>query len=472
MGAYMSDDDFDLDELDELDDIDQVQQNTPSYAFDDEDDDDVEVPGSFKPMVFDVSQRRVRDLVADYHNKELDPRPPFQRGYVWDRTKTSRLIESVLLNVPLPLIYTAEEDNGLEVVIDGQQRLLTLFHFIDGTFPRDGRPFRLTKLKIMKDLNKKKFDDLDENYRRKIQRYNIQIIKISAQSDAEVKFEIFERLNSGAVSLNAQELRNCIYRGRFNDLLRDLSQNENFRKAIKSESALDRMKDAELVLRFLAFHERTYLNYPGGVKSFLNEFMNDFRNLTDDKAKKFSDAFKKASDLSFTVFGDQAYRRFSVGTEKDKNGHWEKTVNRALYDIIMWGFTQYEKSQVVGKADAIRSALISLTIEDEEFRAAITAATGDKYRAIYRFDRWRETLAEVIGTNQAGPRLFDVDTKKVLFAQKPQCALCEQTIHTIDDAEVDHVDPYSKGGATEIENAQLAHRYCNRSKGAKSAQGK
>jgi hypothetical protein len=106
-------------------------------------------------MVFDVSQRRVRDLVADYHNKELDPRPPFQRGYVWDRTKASRLIESVLLNVPLPLIYTAEEDNGLEVVIDGQQRLLTLFHFIDGTFPRDGRPFRLTKLKIMKDLNKK-----------------------------------------------------------------------------------------------------------------------------------------------------------------------------------------------------------------------------------------------------------------------------------------------------------------------------
>lgn len=464
----MSEPDFDQDEVD---DIEEAFGTKPSYTFDDEeDDDDLEVPGSFKPMVFDVSQRRVRDLVADYHNKELDPRPPFQRGYVWDRTKASRLIESVLLNVPLPLIYTAEEDNGLEVVIDGQQRLLTLFHFIDGTFPRDGRPFRLTKLKIMKDLNKKKFVDLDENYRRKIQRYNIQIIKISAQSDADVKFEIFERLNSGAVSLNAQELRNCIYRGRFNDLLRELSQHDSFRKAIKSESALDRMKDAELVLRFLAFYERTYLNYPGGVKSFLNEFMNDFRNLTDDKVKKFSEAFKKAADLSFTVFGEQAYRRFSIGNDKDKNGHWEKTVNRALYDIVMWGFTQYEKSQVVGKADAIRDALISLTIQDEEFRAAITAATGDKYRAIYRFDKWRETLAAVVGTGDVGARLFTAEVKRNLFMSSQQCAICSQTIHTIDDAEVDHVTPFSKGGTTDIQNAQLVHRYCNRSKGAKAVQ--
>jgi hypothetical protein len=312
----MSEQDFDQDDVD---DIEESVDSKPSYTFDDdEDDDDLEVPGSFKPMVFDVSQRRVRDLVADYHNKELDPRPPFQRGYVWDRTKASRLIESVLLNVPLPLIYTAEEDNGLEVVIDGQQRLLTLFHFIDGTFPRDGRPFRLTKLKIMKDLNKKKFVDLDENYRRKIQRYNIQIIKISAQSDADVKFEIFERLNSGAVSLNAQELRNCIYRGRFNDLLRELSQHDTFRKAIKSESALDRMKDAELVLRFLAFYERTYLNYPGGVKSFLNEFMNDFRNLTDEKGRNFQRPSRRRLTSRSLFLGNKLIVVFPSATTKTK----------------------------------------------------------------------------------------------------------------------------------------------------------
>jgi hypothetical protein len=135
----------------------------------------------------------------------------------------------------------------------------------------------------------------------------------------------------------------------------------------------------------------------------------------------------------------------------------------------MWGFTQYEKSQVVGKSDAIRDALISLTIQDEEFRAAITAATGDKYRAIYRFDKWRETLAEVVGTGDVGARLFTAEVKRDLYMQSQQCAICGQTIHTIDDAEVDHVTPFSKGGATDIQNAQLVHRFCNRSKGAKNA---
>lgn len=434
-------------------------------CFDDEDDDEIEVPGSFKPMVFDASQRRVRDLIADYHNKELDPRPPFQRGYVWDRTKASRLIESVLLNVPLPLVYTAEDENGMEVVIDGQQRLLTLFSFVDGNFPRDNKPFRLSKLKIMKELNGKTFEQIDDIHKRKIQRYNIQVIKINAESDPNVRFEIFERLNTGSVSLNPQELRNCIYRGKFNDLLRELSGYENFRKAIKTESALDRMKDAELVLRFLAFHEKSYLNYPGGVKSFLNEFMNDFRDLSNEKAKKFSETFKKAADLSFTIFGDNAFRRFSPGNNLDKNGRWEKTINRALFDIIMWGFSQYEKSEVVGKSDPIRNSLVALIINDEDFREAITASTGDRNRAKYRFESWNRCLAEIIGANPSQPRLFSTELKKKLMADCAICGICKQSILTLDDAEVDHITAFVKGGETTEDNAQLTHRYCNRSKG-------
>jgi len=158
-------------------------------------------------MLFSTSTRRVRDLNSDYTNQELDPRPSFQRGYVWDLAKASRLIESVLLNVPLPLIYTAEEaDNTKEVVIDGQQRLLTLFGYIKGEFPRNGRPFRLKHLKILSDLNGKLFNELDDPYRTKILRYDMTIIKIGSSSDPNVKFEIFERLNSGSVSLNPQEL--------------------------------------------------------------------------------------------------------------------------------------------------------------------------------------------------------------------------------------------------------------------------
>jgi hypothetical protein len=373
----------------------------------------------------------------------------------------------VLLNVPLPLVYTAEEKSGLEVVIDGQQRLLTLFGFIEGKFPRDQRAFRLTKLKILKDLNGKTFEKLDQEYQRKIQRYNIQIIKISSESDANVKFEIFERLNSGSVSLNAQELRNCVYRGRFNELLRELAQNQSFRKAISTENALDRMKDAELVLRFLAFYEKTYLNYPGGMKSFLNDFMEEKAHISEEKEKVLTEAFKKSCDLVYSVFGTDSFRRFSGGTERNPAGQWEKTVNRALYDILMWGFTQYDKSTVMKHSDAIRDALIDLTVSDEQFRDAITAATGDRARVKYRFEAWKARLEAIIGNTTGEKRLFDPEVRRKLFDAQPVCKICGQSIQTIDDAQVDHIKPWIAGGETALANAQLAHRYCNRVKSSK-----
>lgn len=131
------------------------ERNTSGYSFEDQEtEDEPTVVGAFQPMLFSTSTRRVRDLNSDYINHELDPRPSFQRGYVWDLAKASRLVESVLLNVPLPLIYTAEEaETNKEVVIDGQQRLLTLFGYVKGQFPRNSRPFRLKHLKILSDLN-------------------------------------------------------------------------------------------------------------------------------------------------------------------------------------------------------------------------------------------------------------------------------------------------------------------------------
>jgi hypothetical protein len=443
-------------------------RNTAGHAFEDQEtEDEPAVIGAFQPMLFSTSTRRVRDLNSDYTNQELDPRPSFQRGYVWDLAKASRLIESVLLNVPLPLIYTAEEsDSNKEVVIDGQQRLLTLFGYIKGQFPRNTRPFRLKHLKILSDLNGKLFSDLDEPYRTKILRYDMTIIKIGSSSDPNVKFEIFERLNSGSVSLNPQELRNCIYRGRFNDLLRELTQYPNFRKAIASETLLERMLDAELVLRFLAFYERTYLNFPGGIKSFLNDFMNDYcKNISPEKQKKFTDIFKQASDLVFSVFGDNSFRRYSPGTERSADGRWERTVNRALYDIVMWGFTQYDKNTVMQNSDSIRSALIDLCVNDDEFRDSITAATNDRSRVNYRFTTWKNALDSVIGSNTPNPRLFSYGLKVQMYAHNQNCGLCGQRVHTIDDCELDHIVPFSQGGLTVPDNAQVTHRYCNRKKG-------
>lgn len=142
---------------------DQVEE-VDSKAFDDEDDDELGFSSgsAFSPMRFDTMQRKVKDLLADYSSKDLDPRPSFQRGYVWDKTRASKLIESIMLNVPLPLIYTAEERDGTEVVIDGQQRLISVFSFIQGKFPRDDSRFALTGLKLLKELNGMTFSDLSD----------------------------------------------------------------------------------------------------------------------------------------------------------------------------------------------------------------------------------------------------------------------------------------------------------------------
>lgn len=433
--------------------------------FEDIDEDgDLASSNAFTPMHFDTLSRKVKDLLADHASGDLDPKPSFQRGYVWDRTRASKLIESILLNVPLPLVYTAEESSGREVVIDGQQRLLSVFGFMRNEFPRDKAPFKLGGLRLITELNKKSFNDLTPEQQRAIQQYKFQLITISSESHADVKFEIFERLNSGSVTLNAQELRNCVYRGAFNELLRELADVADFRALLGTATALGRMQDVEMVLRFTAFYERTYLNFPGGIKTFLNSFMNDHRDLSEEKADQFRTAFKKAARLSFTVFGDKAFRKYRAGVEGQPQGRWENQINKPLFDVVMWAFTRFEPHQVIPRSDAIRDQMIRLLSRDAKFVDAVTTAVADKGKVKYRFETWITALEEVL-TAPEPERLFSGELKRQMFADSPTCAICKQQINHIDDAQVDHIHPYSQGGRTVEENAQITHRYCNVAKG-------
>ncbi len=439
--------------------------NLETLIFSDADDEyATESASALAPMRYDTMQRKVKDLLSDYSTGDLDPRPSFQRGYVWDKARASKLIESILLNVPLPLIYTAEEQDQREVVIDGQQRLLSVFGFIQNKFPRDGSEFKLRGLKFLPELNGKTFDLLPEKERRYIQKYIFQVIRISGDTQPDVKFEIFERLNSGSVTLNAQELRNCVFRGNFNQLLKDLANLSDFRKLLGGASTV-RMLDAELVLRFLAFLDKTYLNYPGAMTSFLNEFMNDNRNIDVKKSQHFSDKFRHATSLSYSVFGSHAFKKFTVGKHGSENGSWERAFNRPLYDVVMWGFTRYEKNQIFPHIDAIRDNLIELMTTDPIFVDTITSAVGDRTKTTYRFEAWRDRLKSIV-TNEKSQRSFSQIVRKNLFEQDPTCALCKNTIVMFDDSHVDHIVPFSKGGLTKEENAQITHRYCNQSKSA------
>jgi hypothetical protein len=226
----------------------------------DEEEEQLDIVESSKRILTRQVDAEVNGLYRKYKRGRLIVHPSFQRHFIWDTKKASRLIESAILEIPIPNIYLSEEEYNKEYVIDGQQRLLSFFSFIDGKFP-DGKEFHLVGLKVRNDLNNKIFSELDDILKDKILNCKIRTITFISGAESKLKFEVFERLNTGSVSLNYQELRNCIYHGEYIDSLREMSEDEDFRYLLGLRQAEPRMKDIELVTRFAAFCHFTYLNY-------------------------------------------------------------------------------------------------------------------------------------------------------------------------------------------------------------------
>lgn len=405
-------------------------------------------------------------LYNDYKRGRLILQADFQRYFVWDMKKSSKLIESVLLDIPLPTIYTSEEDDNKEYVIDGQQRLTSFISFIDGKFP-DDREFRLTGLDALTSLVGKTFAELDEVYQNKIKDYPIHKIKFKKESDSDLKFEIFERLNTGAISLNQQELRNCVKRGPYNDLIKSMAKEHDFMTLLGLTEPHKRMIDVELVLRFLAFYNATYLNYKPPIKQFLNKDMDKNKDIAGTDAEKLKTIFKNAVMVTKSMFGDKAFKRFTIGNDTERNGEWGSKFNNSLYDIVMYEAAREDKNKMYQHLDQIREALIYLMTNDQDFIDSIELSTSSVQAVRMRFDKWRQTVENIIGNTEREPRCFTSSLKKELFDKDAICSICGNEIRNIDDAHVDHINQYWKGGRTIPENARLTHRYCNLSRSRK-----
>jgi hypothetical protein len=265
--------------------------------------------------------------------------------------------------------------------------------------------------------------------------------------------------------LSDQEIRNCIYRGEYNDLLCGLANVEQFRRLLGISGEASRMQDVGLVLRFMAFNGVSYLNYKEKMRSFLNYRMRDRQNISDILTAKYRENFLNACDLYFTVFGDRTFRRYSEGTKGNPAGRWERSLNKAVFDCLMVWFARYEKRQIIEKKDAIREKFIELCVDDREFQDSIKLSTADQARVVTRFRKWGEALEAIVDAPTSSRRQFSYAMKESLFATDDSCNECHQRIEHIDDAEVDHAIPFSLGGETDLGNARLTHRYCNRAKG-------
>lgn len=436
-----------------------------------EDDDKLENVDQNAKIHYHPETPNIESLYLDYKSNDLILQPDYQRRFVWDKKKASNLIESILLNMPIPPIFISEE-NGKREVIDGQQRLASIFHFLDNTFiSQTGElttGFKLSKLRVLENLSGKKFAELDEIMQKTIKKRPLSVIVIEANTNKDIKFEMFNRLNSNITKLNNQELRNCLYRGKYNEFIKRLAQNETFKKLVNRPDYEKRMLNEELIL-FFTFLDMDYHQYRGNMKQLLNNNMDRNRNITDKDLNIKEEKFKKSADLIKTMFKDgEAFRVFGYD-EKCGCYRFEKTkINQGLYLILMYWFTMYEKNQVMPYLDILREELLNLQTHNDEFINSITGSgTNNAASVLKKFDIWGNTIKNILGTPRNEPRTFSYELKQKLFEQNPTCSICGNKIHNIDDSEVDHIDCFSKGGFTIPENARLTHRHCNRSRGTK-----
>ena len=267
---------------------------------DEESNEPIEIGNEPMRVRFQQTAPSVQTLYERYKDGDIVLDPDFQRNFVWSNQKSSNLIESLLLNIPLPLIFTSEFDDDKEEVVDGQQRLTAIFSFLDGRFPDPkgkGEVFRLSKkLKLMAhQIGGKTFKELDKSYQKQIKDHGLQIVCIGKDSQQDVKFEMFERLNTNITPLNAQELRNCLYRGPYNDFLKRMALNDDYRFILNKPTAHARMFDVENVLMFCTFYHRSSDHYTKSLKQTMNEEMREWQSISSAEEGELERQFKKCN---------------------------------------------------------------------------------------------------------------------------------------------------------------------------------
>lgn len=323
---------------------------------------------------FDIS---VQQLLAMTLSKQIDTAPAYQRHFRWKTDRQSQFIESVFLGIPVPSMFMAANSDGSWELVDGVQRLSTLIHFTgDQTLlTRIGAPstLRLTDLEKLTSLNGKTYSELPESAQNMFVLKSLKVVTISDKSDPNVRFDVFERLNTGGVQLTAQEIRACVYRGVFNDFLEDRAKFAPFRTVARIPPKS--MKDGtpeEWVLRFFAFLNG-YKKFEHSVVEFLNAYMREANRSTDLKGLQsiFENTFRQLAKI------------FPHGIRRGQ-GH-ATPVN--LFEGVSVGAALTLRDNTSLKPDPIPT-----WIDTPDLRAATTAATNAKKNVVFRIEFCKKHL--------------------------------------------------------------------------------
>lgn len=327
--------------------------------------------------IFELNRRKEKGKI------KLDPE--FQRSTVWKPHQERELIESVIMGLPLQLIYTNSDEEGTHIIIDGKQRLNTFFRFLNNDF-------KLKDLKILKDLNGCYFRELEPMYQSKIEDFQLFFQVIKPPTPDKILFDIFDRVNRGGTTLNNQEMRNALYQGKSTKLLKELSENNYLKEMLGNIQ--DRMKDRYLILRFLGFYiyfeDKNFLvegqkyEYNGDIDEFLGHIMKYLNKLDDERIEKLKIDFDQAIKTIYSLQNKDAFR---LPTQSKKRN----PINMALFETIIYFTHLYLRENRKYYLEYI----ITL-INDQEFLESLSRNRDNKLKVERRFSKIKNLLGSNI----------------------------------------------------------------------------
>ncbi len=320
--------------------------------------------------------------LVDYLSEGHISIPKFQRGYVWSKTQASRLIESLIINCPIPVIYLSQNNDETLSVIDGNQRVNSINLFLKDEYELKG-------LSAYPELEGLLFSDLDPRFQRHLLNRTLRCICILKDTHPQIKFDVFERLNTGSVKLSAQELRHGLYMGSLMKKIAILSKNSIFKKLTMTEND-KRMKADELILRFFAFLNE-WENYNKPLADFLNKYCERNRNMDDNSLLSLESQFLSTLMKVNAVLGNKSFRTFD-------QQHKSPKFNAALFDAQMIAFAELDIQQLqidkLGQENFVEENYDF--ISSEQFVKYISSGTTDKNSVVGRITDYKNFISSIL----------------------------------------------------------------------------
>jgi hypothetical protein len=311
----------------------------------------------------------VFEYIRQLSKNRININPDFQRNHVWKPIQKSCFIE-IFLNFPLPPIYLNETKDSTYIVIDGLQRSITLHDFYANKFP-------LVGLKALPRYNNLYYKDLPEQMQSKFENKKLTTFILKPSTPLAVIYDLFNRINTGGTQLNRQEVRNCIFIGKSTELLKYLSSQSYFREAISNGVSDTRMKDREVVLRYIAFRWFDYKNeYTGDMSDYIESAMKRINGFDDAKIDEIKKDFQRVFELSCKIWDGKNFR---IPTPSTKG--W---INTAILETVCNYLSSKDNVYIHNNIDRIKERYANL-IADPDFVDSVTRATGNKAKVLKRF---------------------------------------------------------------------------------------